>query len=312
MALPGACVKRRGSLPPLVRLVEGAYLCPIMTRRSFLSRLLPRGLRPTVPIIPVVRLSGTIGMGTPLRPALTLQGVNEALERAFRRKGIAAVALIVNSPGGSAAQSSLIAGRIRRLAEKHKVRTYAFIEDVAASGGYWIATAADEIYADHSSIVGSIGVMAAGFGFVEAMKKIGVERRVYTSGKNKLMLDPFQPEKQEDVERLKELQLDVHEAFKNIVRTRRGSRLKETEELFSGAFWSGNKALEMGLVDGLGEMHNVLKDKHGDKAELIEIHKPGGWLQRRLGGLSAEAGAAAVSSVVDELEVRALWSRFGL
>lgn len=283
-----------------------------MSARPFFSRLLPKGLRPDTALIPVVRLSGTIGIGTPLRPALTLQGVNTSLERAFRRKGIAAVALIINSPGGSAAQSSLIAGRIARLASKHKVKTYAFIEDIAASGGYWIATAADEIYADRNSIVGSIGVMAATFGFVEAMKKVGVERRVYTAGENKVMLDPFLPEKPEDVKRLKELQADVHEAFKEVVRTKRGARLKETDDLFSGAFWSGHRALELGLVDGLGELHGVLKEKYGDRAELLEVHKPGGWLQRRFGGFPVVAGAAAAAALADELEVRALWSRFGL
>jgi signal peptide peptidase SppA len=278
----------------------------------FFSRLLPRGMRPDIPVIPVVRLSGTIGIGTPLRPAMTLQSVNDALERAFRRKGIAAVALIVNSPGGSAAQSSLIAGRIRRLAEKHQVKSYAFVEDVAASGGYWIATSADEIYADHNSIVGSIGVMAAGFGFVEAMKRIGVERRVYTSGQKKVMLDPFRPENPEDVEHLQKIQIDVHEAFKRLVRTRRGARLKETDEIFSGAFWSGHMAYELGLIDGIGEIHGVLKEKYGDKLELVEIHRPGGWLQRRLGGLPANSAATLAAGIADELEVRALWSRFGL
>jgi signal peptide peptidase SppA len=283
-----------------------------MTRTSFFSRLLPRSMRPDFPLIPVVRLSGTIGIGTPLRPAMTLQSVNDALERAFRRKGIAAVALIINSPGGSAAQSSLIAERIRRLAEKHKVKTYAFVEDVAASGGYWIATSADEIYADHNSIVGSIGVMAAGFGFVEALKKVGVERRVYTSGRRKVMLDPFRPENPEDVEHLMKIQTDVHEAFKQLVRTRRGARLKETDELFSGAFWSGHMAHELGLIDGLGEINGVLKEKYGDKLELIEIHRPGGWLQRRLGGLPVSSSATLAAGIADELEVRALWSRFGL
>jgi serine protease SohB len=283
-----------------------------MTRASFFSRLLPKRLRSSVPTVTVVRLSGTIGIGTPLRPALTLQSVNDALERAYRRKGIAAVALVVNSPGGSAAQSSLIASRIRRLAEQHKVKTLAFVEDIAASGGYWLSIAADEIYADKNSIVGSIGVVAATFGFVDAMKKVGVERRVYTAGKNKVILDPFLPEKAEDVKRLQELQADVHETFKQAVRDSRGSRLKESDDLFSGAFWSGGKALELGLVDGLGEMHAVLKQKFGDKTEIVEMHKPGGWLQRRLGGFSAEAGASLASGVVDELEVRALWARFGL
>jgi serine protease SohB len=283
-----------------------------MSRASFLTRLLPKRFRSSVPTVTVVRLSGTIGIGTPLRPALTLQGVNDALERAFRRKGIAAVALVVNSPGGSAAQSSLIASRIRRLSEQHKVKTLAFVEDIAASGGYWLSLAADEIYADKNSIIGSIGVVAATFGFVEAMKKLGVERRVYTAGKNKVILDPFLPEKSEDVKRLQELQADVHESFKQAVRDRRGTRLKESDDLFSGAFWSGGKALELGLIDGLGEMHAVLKQTFGDKTEIVEVHKPGGWLQRRLGGFSAEAGASMVQGVVDEMEVRALWARFGL
>ncbi|MGH6875736.1 MAG: S49 family peptidase, partial [Aestuariivirgaceae bacterium] len=234
------------------------------------------------------------------------------LERAFRRKNTAAVALVINSPGGSAVQSSLIAARIRGLAEKYRTKTYAFVEDVAASGGYWLAAAADEIYADSSSIVGSIGVMAAGFGFVEAMKKVGVERRVYTSGENKLILDPFQPEKKEDVERIKDLQSDVHETFKRTVRSRRGARLKETGDLFSGAFWSGSRALELGLIDGIGEIHGVLKQKYGDKLELIEVNRPGGWLQRRLGGFGSHLAGTAASSLLDELEIRALWSRFGL
>lgn len=283
-----------------------------MTRASFFSRLLPRRLRSSAPTVTVVRLSGTIGVGTPLRPALTLGGVNDALERAFRRKGIAAVALVVNSPGGSAAQSSLIASRIGRLAEQHKVKTLAFVEDIAASGGYWLSLAADEIYADRNSIVGSIGVIAATFGFVEAMKKMGVERRVYTAGRNKVILDPFLPEKAEDVKRLQELQADVHETFKQAVRDRRGSRLKESDDLFSGAFWSGQRALELGLIDGLGEMHAVLKQKFGDKTEIVEVYKGGGWLQRRLGGFSAEAGASLAAGILDELEVRALWARFGL
>src|SRR5688572_8879022 len=283
-----------------------------MTRPSFFGRFLPRSLRSSVPTVTVVRLSGTIGIGTPLRPALTLHGVNDALERAFRRKGIAAVALVVNSPGGSAAQSSLIASRIGRLAERHKVKTLAFVEDIAASGGYWLSLAADEIYADRNSIVGSIGVIAATFGFVEVMRKIGVERRVYTAGRNKVILDPFLPEKAEDVKRLQELQADVHETFKQAVRDRRGSRLKESDDLFSGAFWSGQRALELGLIDGLGEMHAVLKQKFGDKTEIVEVYKGGGWLQRRLGGFSAEAGANLAAGILDELEVRALWARFGL
>src|SRR3954447_1612989 len=185
-----------------------------------LSRLIPRYFRADVPVVNVVRLHGAIGIGTPLRPALTLPAVAETLERAFSRKGIAAVALAINSPGGSAVQSSLIHDRIRALAEDNKVPVYSFCEDVAASGGYWLACAGDEIYADASSIVGSIGVVSAGFGFVEAIRKLGIERRVHTAGANKAILDPFRPERPEDVERLKSLQLDVHEEFKTLVRNR--------------------------------------------------------------------------------------------
>ncbi len=260
-----------------------------------------------------MRLAGTIGIGAPLRPPLTLHSVNERLERAFSRKGIAAVALAINSPGGSAAQSALIAGRIGELSRQHKVKVLAFIEDVAASGGYWIASSADEIYADGNSIVGSIGVLAAGFGFVDAMLKLGIERRVYTAGTNKVILDPFQPEKQEDVKRLQDLQCDIHDAFKAAVRERRQGKLREDDpEIFSGAFWTGRRALELGLIDGLGHVHGVLRTKFGDKVELIEVPRPGGWLQRRFGMAAADAGASLAGGLVDELEVRALWARYGL
>ena len=284
-----------------------------MSRRSWFDRFLPRRLRGRVALVPLVRLSGTIGVGAPLRTPLTLQSVNDRLERAFSRAGIAAVALAINSPGGSAAQSALIAGRIVALARQHKVKVLAFVEDVAASGGYWIASSADEIYADRSSIVGSIGVLAAGFGFVDAMSRLGIERRVYTAGENKVILDPFQPEKHEDVKRLQDMQTDIHEAFKDAVRERRGSRLRQGDsELFSGAFWTGQKALELGLIDGLGHMHAVLNAKFGDRVEILEMQRSAGWLQRRFGMAAAEAGSSLATSLVDEIEVRALWSRYGL
>jgi signal peptide peptidase SppA len=204
----------------------------------------------------------------------------------------------------------LIYGRIRALAEKHKLPVYIFCEDVAASGGYWLACAGDEIYADPSSIVGSIGVIAASFGFVEAMDKLGIERRVHTSGENKSILDPFLPEKPEDVDRLKAIQSDVHEAFKALVRQRRSSKLKETDgELFSGAFWSGKKALDLGLIDGIGHLHDVLKQKYGEKVDIKVIEKPQGWGLRRLGfGLDSDFTASAIEA----LETRAMWARFGL
>jgi signal peptide peptidase SppA len=218
--------------------------------------------------------------------------------------------LAINCPGGSPVQSSLIAARIRALSAEHKIPVYAFCEDVAASGGYWLACAADEIYADESSIVGSIGVIASGFGFVEAIKKLGVERRVYTSGTSKSILDPFKPEKKQDVDRLLELQEDVHEGFKAYVRTRRAGKLKADEsELFTGAFWTGKRGLTLGLIDGLGHAHEILRRKFGEKVEIKEISAAKGWGLKRFGlGSATELPEAAINA----LETRALWSRFGL
>ena len=227
-----------------------------MAKQSLLGRLIPLRFRKSIPVVNLVRLHGAIGVGTSLKPPITFKDINEVLERAFSRKGIAAVALSVNSPGGSAVQSAMIHSRIRALATEHKLPVYVFCEDVAASGGYWLACAGDEIYADDSSVIGSIGVISAGFGFVEAIDKLGIERRVHTAGENKSILDPFKPEKQEDVERLLSLQADVHSAFKSLVKNRRGAKLKgEDSELFSGAFWSGRQALSRGLIDGIGHLH---------------------------------------------------------
>ena len=200
-----------------------------------LRRLIPSRFRADRPVVPVVRLSGTIGFSTPLKPGLTLAGIARSLDRAFSTKRACAVALAINSPGGSAAQSHLIHTRIRALAAEHKRPVIAFVEDVAASGGYMIATAADEIVADASSIVGSIGVVSASFGFDRLIERIGVERRVHVAGEQKVMLDPFQPEKREDVARLKALQKDIHELFISLVKERRGKKLKGPEKaLFSG------------------------------------------------------------------------------
>jgi signal peptide peptidase SppA len=281
-----------------------------MAQQSLLGRLIPLRFRKSVPVVHLVRLDGAIGVGTPLRPALTFKTINDLLERAFARKGIAAVALSVNSPGGSPVQSALIHARIRELADEKKLPVYVFCEDVAASGGYWLALAGDEIYADESSVVGSIGVISAGFGFVDAIGKMGIERRVHTAGEQKSMLDPFAPEKPEDVDRLLALQSDVHGAFKALVRRRRNGKLKgEDAELFSGAFWSGRQALERGLIDGLGHLHAVLRAKFGDKLVIRPISAPQGWGLRRLfQGASPDLAASAL----DAMETRALWSRFGL
>ncbi len=277
---------------------------------SFFSKLIPLRFRKTVPVVNHVLLHGAIGIGGPLRPALTLKSVNPVLERAFRPKGLAAVAISINSPGGSPVQSALIHARIRELAAEKKVPVIVFCEDVAASGGYWLACAGDEIYADESSVIGSIGVISAGFGFVEALRKLGVERRVYTAGESKSMLDPFRPERPEDVAHLMSLQADVHQAFRDLVRKRRGARLAGSDQdLFSGAFWSGRQALAKGLVDGLGHLHQVLKTRFGDKVVIRNVSPGTGW-GRRL-GLGAQV-PDIVESALETLETRALWSRFGL
>ncbi|MFN4143599.1 S49 family peptidase [Aestuariivirga sp.] len=282
-----------------------------MGKQSFFSRFIPLRFRKSVPVVHHVVLNGAIGIGTALRPALTLKALDPLLERAFSRKGIAAVALSINSPGGSAVQSALIHSRIRDLAAEHKMPVLVFCEDVAASGGYWLACAGDEIYADESSVIGSIGVISAGFGFVEAIGKLGIERRVHTAGEAKSMLDPFRPERKEDVAHLEGLQSDVHQAFKALVKGRRAGRLAAPEEeLFSGAFWSGRQALARGLVDGIGHLHQVLKQKFGEKVVVRTLSPPQGWGLRRL-GFGAQVPDIAASAI-EAIETRALWSRFGL
>lgn len=270
------------------------------------------------PTVPVLRFQGPIGMVTPLRPGISLASFAGAIEKAFEYSKLPSVAVIVNSPGGSPVQSSLIFKRIRQLAEENDKRVYVFCEDVAASGGYYLAVAGDEIYADPSSIVGSIGVISSSFGFVEAIDKLGIERRIHTAGFNKSQLDPFLPEKSEDVERLKALQLDVHETFIGVVKSRRAAKLKAPEsELFSGAFWSGSKAVEYGLVDGLSDVRTKMRELHGDKVRLrvFEPEKPGlfGRLRRLSGHAPPSApGLAFADDLVSAVEARALWMRFGL
>lgn len=284
--------------------------------------LLPKKLRGGKPVVPVVRLSGVIGGGSPLRQGLSLAGVAGTLERAFTMRGAQAVAIAINSPGGSPVQSTLIFKRIRALASENELPVYVFAEDVAASGGYMLACAGDEIYADESSVIGSIGVISAGFGFSEAIGKLGIERRVYTAGKNKMILDPFQPEKAADVERLKTLQRDVHDAFKELVIGRRGDKLKDADdEIYSGAFWAGVKAREMGLIDGLGDMRTVMREKLGEDVQLKVIQQQRSWLKRRLGadallGLFAhgadDMGSSLAGDAFAAIEERAIWQRYGL
>ena len=277
------------------------------------------------PVVPVIRLSGPIGMATPLRPGLSLATAAGVIEKAFKASKLPSVAVLINSPGGSPVQSHLIYKRIRQLAAENEKRVYVFCEDVAASGGYFLAVTGDEIYADPSSIVGSIGVVSAGFGFDRAIEKLGIDRRVYTAGTSKAILDPFRPEKPEDIARLRELQKDIHDSFIGIVKERRGARLTGADdELFSGAFWTGRKALEMGLIDGIADVRTRMRELHGDKVRLRVIPMGGGGILsrfRRFPGMSlsgfAGAGestwsAALPADVISALEARALWSRFGL
>lgn len=285
--------------------------------KQVLSRLIQRASGRSAPTIPVLRLQGVImASGNQLRPHLSLASTSAVLERAFSINA-PAVAIAINSPGGSPVQSRLIYRRIRDLATEKKRTVLVFVEDVAASGGYMIAAAGDEIIADPSSIVGSIGVVSASFGFQDLIKKIGVERRVYTAGENKVTLDPFQPEKKEDVEHLKALQLEVHETFIDLVQERRGARLSDDPDLFTGLFWTGKRGLELGLVDVLGDMRSVLKERYGEKTRLKLISPQRGILGRRLvfrgSRLSpADTASAVASAVADAAEERALWARYGL
>jgi signal peptide peptidase SppA len=284
--------------------------------RRLFSRLLPRSMRSGAITIPVIRLHGAImAGGNQFRPSLSLATTAGLIEKAFTIKDAPAVAISINSPGGSPVQSRLIFRRIRDLAEEKNKRVIVFVEDVAASGGYMIAVAGDEIVADSSSIVGSIGVVSAGFGFQEMIKKIGVERRVHTAGRNKAILDPFSPEKKEDVERLKALQLEVHDTFIDIVKERRGARLADDPDLFTGMFWTGKKGVELGLVDALGDMRSFLRQRYGEKTRLQLVSMPRGLFGRRLGVFSSFANgiaASAADGLFDAAEERALWSRFGL
>ncbi|MGE5266557.1 MAG: S49 family peptidase [Deltaproteobacteria bacterium] len=273
------------------------------------------------PVVPVLRLTGAIGMVTPLRPGLSIATLAEPLQKAFEMSKTPSVALIVNSPGGSAVQSSLILKRIRALADEFEKKVHVFCEDVAASGGYYIAAAGDEIFAEPSSILGSIGVISSGFGFVEAIEKLGIERRVYTAGRSKAILDPFLPQKQEDIERLAALQRDAHDVFIVAIKERRGGKLKGPDsELFSGAFWSGKQALEYGLIDGISDIRTRMRELYGDEVKLkvVPIER-GGLLSklRRAPSLDVRllefpSRSAFSDELLSTMETRALWARYGL
>src|SRR6202044_3145782 len=280
-----------------------------------LSPLIPQRFRRDRPIVPVVRLTGVIGFSTPLRPGLSLAGVARTLDRAFAIRRAAAVALSINSPGGSPVQSHLIFRRIRELADEHKRPVISFIEDAGASGGYMIACAGDEVIADPYSIVGSIGVVGGSFGFDKLIAKVGIERRLYTSGEHKAMLDPFLPENAGDVERLKKLQNEIHDGFIALVKARRGNKLKGPEdELFSGEYWTGNRGLELGLVDAIGDLRSTLRERFGEKVATPLIAGDRSFFARRIFGVARGEliPGGLAEDIISALEARALWARYGL
>lgn len=275
------------------------------------------------PVVAVLRLSGVIAASSRIQSGLNLTSLAPHIEAAFRQRRVRAVALAINSPGGSPAQTSLIFRRIRALSEENEIPVIAFVEDVAASGGYWLACAADEIFADESSIVGSIGVLASSFGFVDLMEKLGVERRLHTQGDKKILLDPFSPEKPADVRRLTALQKDIFDAFKDIVRERRGDKLTLTErQAFTGDIWTGRKALEHGLIDGIGDLRTVVRERYGEEVRFKVLGSGPGLfsrlLRRRFGGTSESAPEISLmpgnwaGQLIAAVEERTLWSRFGL
>ena len=280
---------------------------------AFLKFLPLKRFRNPDPVVSVLRLHGVIGRVGPIGSGgLTHSGLEKTIEKAFSTKRLKAIALSVNSPGGSPVQSSLIAGHIRALSTEKDIPVYAFVEDVAASGGYWLACAADEIFADENSIIGSIGVISSGFGFVEAIKKIGVERRVHTAGKSKAILDPFQLEKPEEVEKLTSLQNEIHESFKNYVKDRRGEKLEsEGEELFEGDIWTGKSAEELGLIDGLGDFRTVMKKRLGEKTKFKLVGNKPSPFKRFLGGGEARLYQKTLV-LFSALEEWSVWKRFGL
>jgi signal peptide peptidase SppA len=279
---------------------------------------IPARLRRSRAVVPVVRLSGVIGAVTPLRPGMSLAGVARMLERAFAVKNAKAVALVINSPGGSPVQSRQIYLRIRQLAEEKKLPVLVFVEDVAASGGYMIACAGDEIFCDPSSILGSIGVVGGSFGFQELIKKLGVERRLYTAGAHKAMLDPFLPENPDDVSRVKALQREIHDIFIALVKGSRGARLKGADDvLFTGEYWAGETSISLGLADAIGDLRSTLRARYGEKVQTPLIAPASGMLSGLLGRRSAGAGNVweGVSSLPEEaisaFETRAIWAKFG-
>ena len=260
-------------------------------------------------IIPHIRLSGIIGSVGKFKQGLDFVGQKEIIEKAFSVKKAPAIAVSVNSPGGSPVQSHLIYSYIRKQAKKNNKKVLMFAEDVAASGGYLIACAGDEIYANSSSIVGSIGVIYSSFGLQELIKKAGIERRIYTAGKNKSTLDPFVEEKKEDIERLKKIQLELHADFIKVVEDSRSNKIKKdgNPELFTGEFWSGSKALKLGLIDGIGNAEEIIRNKFGEDVVIKKFEKPRSWLNKKLSGVNENQ----IDNLLNIIEEKSIWQRYG-
>lgn len=266
-------------------------------------------------VISVIRLEGVIGKSGMMKSSLNLGGLNNIIEKAFKFDKLEAVCLIINSPGGSPVQSELIASRIMNLAKEKAVPVYSFVEDVAASGGYWLACAGSRIYATRSSILGSIGVISSGFGFQDLIKKIGVERRVYTEGDTKSVLDPFQPAKKTDIEIIKKLQKEIHEHFISHVKKQRGNRLTQTDNiLFNGQFWSGQIALDYGLIDGINDLYSFIKQHYGDDVKIEYVDNKQSWLKKKLGltKISKIFAQDVAESVSNNIEEKILYNKFNI
>jgi len=295
--------------------IAGAEFEPIIAKRqiSKLEQLFASIFNNSKEVIAVLRLNGVIGKVSTVQSGLTLESLNELIEKAFKIKKLTALCLIINSPGGSPAQSELIAKRIRELAKENKIKIYSFIEDMAASGGYWLACSGDQIYALRSSVIGSIGVVSSGFGFHEAINKLGIERRVYTEGKNKAVLDPFKPINKDDLKIIKNLQKQVYEHFVDYIKTRRVGKLTQQDDiLFNGEFWAGQTALDYGLIDGIGDMYGVMKEKFGDNIKFQYLCAKQPWLKKKLGMASKILTDNLADSLISTVENKIINDKFDI
>jgi signal peptide peptidase SppA len=263
--------------------------------------------------VATLNISGVIGKDSKLESGININNYQPLIEKAFKTKKISAVAIAINSPGGSPVQSELIYNLIRELSKKHQIPVYSFAQDLSASGGYWLLLSGDEIYAHNSSIIGSIGVIFSSFGFVDLIKKIGVERRIYTEGKNKAILDPFLPEDQNNIDILKEAQKDIFENFKNIVRKHRQNKLtKPEDELFTGAFWAGSTAHKLGLIDGISDLRSKMQEKYGDDVEFIEITAKKSFIKNLISDNANFSGQKITKEILQTIEDRIAFNKFGL